>query len=78
MRSVRAGAASIVMCCIAVISRIGNGDVVEVRLPTGFGLAQSPGDGRLYVTTFNTGQVQVVDPLTRTRVDSFVVGGGAR
>src|SRR6266550_2182293 len=40
----------------------------------GFGLAQSPADGRLYVTTLD-GQVQVIDPQTNAKVDSFFVGG---
>jgi len=44
----------------------------------GFGLAQSPADGRLYVTTLSGGQVQVVDPVTRQKVDSFSVGGTVR
>jgi YVTN family beta-propeller protein len=40
-------------------------------------LAQSPGDGRLYATTLR-GSVFVIDPITRTKVDSFVLGGVGR
>jgi YVTN family beta-propeller protein len=44
----------------------------------GFGLAQSPADGRLYVTTLEGGEVQVIDPASHAKVDSFVVGGVVR
>ena len=44
----------------------------------GFGLARRPTNGQLYVTTLEGGQVQVVDPSTRTIVKSYPVGGIVR
>lgn len=56
-----------------------NGSITSVPIAgAGFGLAQSPADGRLYVTTLTGGQVQIFDPTTHAKVDSFVVGGTVR
>lgn len=41
----------------------------------GFGLALRPSDGKLYVTTLEGGEVQVVDPATHAIVRSINVGG---
>ena len=41
----------------------------------GFGVAQNPANGRLYVTTLSAGTVDVFDATTRARVNSFLVGG---
>ncbi len=41
----------------------------------GFGLALRPSDGKLYVTTLEAGEVQVVDPNTHLIVKSINVGG---
>jgi YVTN family beta-propeller protein len=45
---------------------------------SGFGLAQNPVNGRLYVTTLAAGRVQVFEPVTRAKVDSFLAGGTVR
>jgi YVTN family beta-propeller protein len=44
----------------------------------GFGLAQRPSDGKLYVTTLEAGQVQIVDPTTHLILQSINVGGVPR
>ena len=44
----------------------------------GFGLARHPVSGRLYVGTLGGGEVQVIDPSTRTIVKSFPMGGVVR
>jgi YVTN family beta-propeller protein len=44
----------------------------------GFGLARHPVSGRLYVGTLGGGEVQVVDPATRTIVKAFPTGGVVR
>jgi YVTN family beta-propeller protein len=57
------------------------GDSLDAALPLaggGFGLARQPVTGRLYVGTLGGGEVQVVDPATRTIVKAFPTGGVVR
>jgi len=69
-----------------IANQDGNLDVIDLATRAaasvpitggGLGLARSPADGRLYVTT-SRGEVQVIDPGSLAKVDSFIVGGAPR